>query len=85
MSREAHVQFCEGLLGKFQRSTLLAFKEDQLQARAGFAGENLAVIRQWILNVLKQNKTRSLSMANKRRLCCLNEDYLFESMGLFNK
>lgn len=23
MSREAHVPFCEGLLGKFQRSTLL--------------------------------------------------------------
>ncbi|SQH77280.1 conserved protein of unknown function [Shewanella benthica] len=63
----------------------VAFKEDQLQARAGFAGENLAVIRQWILNMLKQNKSRSLSMANKRRLCCLNEDYLFESMALFNK
>jgi predicted transposase YbfD/YdcC len=63
----------------------VAFKEDQLQARAGFAGENLAVIRQWILNMLKQNKSRSLSMANKRRLCCLNDDYLFESMGLFNE
>lgn len=63
----------------------VAFKEDQLQARAGFAGGNLAVIRQWILNMLKQNKSRSLSMANKRRLCCLNEDYLFESMALFNK
>ncbi|MBM7457311.1 hypothetical protein HNR62_003223 [Oceanisphaera litoralis] len=22
-------------------------------------------------------------MANKRKLCCLNDDYLFESMGLF--
>lgn len=61
----------------------IAFKEDQLQARAGFAGENLAVIRQWILNMLKQNKSRSLSMANKRKLCCLNEEYLFESMGMF--
>ena len=61
----------------------IAFGEDQLQARAGFAGENLAVIRQWILNILKQNKSRSLSMANKRRLCCLNESCLFESIGLF--
>lgn len=61
----------------------IAFGEDQLQARAGFAGENLAVIRQWILNMLKQNKSRNLSMANKRRLCCLNEQYLFECMGLF--
>lgn len=61
----------------------IAFGEDQLQARAGFAGENLAVIRQWILNILKQNKSRNLSMANKRRLCCLNEQYLFECMGLF--
>lgn len=63
----------------------IAFGEDQLQARAGFAGENLAVIRQWILNMLKQNKSRSLSMANKRRLCCLNDQYLFESMGLFKE
>jgi len=63
----------------------IAFNEDQLQARAGFAGENLAVIRQWILNMLKQNKSRSLSMANKRRLCCLNDEYLFESMGLFKR
>ena len=35
----------------------IAFGEDQLQARAGFAGENLAVIRRWILNMLKQNRT----------------------------
>ncbi|WP_372030686.1 ISAs1 family transposase [Shewanella sp. 10N.286.45.A1] len=32
----------------------VAFKEDQPQARSGFVGENLAVIRQWILNMLKQ-------------------------------
>jgi len=63
----------------------IAFNEDQLQARAGFAGENLAVIRQWILNMLKQNMSRSLSMANERRLCCLNDEYLFESMGLFKR
>ncbi|WP_204797084.1 ISAs1 family transposase [Oceanisphaera litoralis] len=61
----------------------IAFGEDQLQARAGHAGENLAVIRQWILNMLKRNTSRKLSMANKRKLCCLNDDYLFESMGLF--
>ena len=61
----------------------IAFSEDQSRARNGFAGENLAVVRQWILNMLKQNKSRSLSMANKRKLCCLNDDYLFECMGLF--
>ncbi len=49
----------------------------------GFAGENLAVLRKWILNMLKQNKSRNLSMENKRRLCCLNDDYLFESLSLF--
>ncbi|MBQ1782087.1 MAG: ISAs1 family transposase, partial [Gammaproteobacteria bacterium] len=38
----------------------------------------------WILNILKQNTSRKLSMANKRKLCCLNEDYLFECMGMFN-
>lgn len=61
----------------------IAFNEDQLQARAGHAGENLAVIRQWILNMLKRNTSRKLSMANKRKLCCLNDGYLFESMGVF--
>lgn len=61
----------------------IAFDEDRQQARTGYAGENLAVIRQWILNMLKQNTSRSLSMANKRKLCCLNDDYLFESMGVF--
>ncbi|WP_051477491.1 ISAs1 family transposase [Photorhabdus khanii] len=61
----------------------VAFREDKLQARMGFAGENLAVLRKWILNMLKQNKSRNLSMENKRRLCCLNDDYLFESLSLF--
>lgn len=62
----------------------IAFNEDNLGARVGHAAENLAVLRQWILNILKQNTSRKLSMANKRKLCCLNEDYLFECMGLFN-
>ncbi len=61
----------------------VAFREDKLQARMGFAGENLAVLRKWILNMLKQNESRNLSMENKRRLFCLNDDYLFESLGLF--
>ncbi|OXS13542.1 ISAs1 family transposase [Zobellella denitrificans] len=61
----------------------IAFDEDRLQARVGHAGENLAVIRQWILNMLKRNTSRTLSMENKRKLCCLNDDYLLESMGLF--
>lgn len=61
----------------------IAFNEDQLQARAGHAGENLAVIRQWILNMLKRNTSRKLSMANKRKLCCLNDGYLFKSMSMF--
>ncbi|MBQ1784954.1 MAG: ISAs1 family transposase, partial [Gammaproteobacteria bacterium] len=62
----------------------IAFNEDSLGARVGHAAENLAVLRQWILNILKQNTSRKLSMANKRKLCCLNEDYLFECMGMFN-
>jgi predicted transposase YbfD/YdcC len=61
----------------------IAFKEDQSRIRNGFAGENMAVIRQWILNMLKQNKSRSLSMASKRKLCGLNDVYLFECRGLF--
>ncbi|CDH27109.1 conserved hypothetical protein [Xenorhabdus bovienii str. Jollieti] len=61
----------------------IAFREDQLQARMGYAGKNLALIRKWILNMLKQNTSRKLSLENKRRLCCLSDDYLLESFGCF--
>lgn len=58
----------------------VAFSEDQIKARAGYAGENLAVIRQWLLNMFSQNKTRKISMENKRKLCSINDEYLFDCM-----
>ncbi|TDW60259.1 hypothetical protein LY04_01255 [Oceanimonas baumannii] len=53
----------------------IVFDEDRQKNRVGYAGENLGVIRLWILNILKRNTVRSLSMARKRKLCCLNDDY----------
>lgn len=56
----------------------IAFKEDQVKARVGYSGENLAVIRQWLLNMLKHNTTKKISMENKRKLCSIDDDYLLD-------
>jgi predicted transposase YbfD/YdcC len=60
----------------------VSFGEDGCRTRQGFSGENLAVIRQLVLNILKQNTSRKLSMKNKRTLCVLNNDYLLECMAM---
>ncbi len=59
MSREAHVPFCEGLLGKFQRSTLLTLREDEYQIYAEDGAKNLATIRRKLLNLIRAHRNRS--------------------------
>ena len=63
----------------------VSFGEDGCRAREGYSGENLAVIRQLVLNILKQNTSRKLSMKNKRNLCVLSTDYLLECLAMVNK
>ena len=47
----------------------VAFNEDQSRVRQGQAAENLAVIRQLVLNLLKQDKTVKSGIKNKRLRC----------------
>ncbi len=52
------------------------FNEDSSRVRNSFAGENLAVLRQMSLNLLKEEKTFKGSIKSKRFNCGWNEDYL---------
>ncbi len=44
----------------------MAFNEDQSRARTGHAAENLAIIRRFALNLLRQAKGSKLGVKNKR-------------------
>ncbi|MBV1788472.1 hypothetical protein KQ940_10420 [Marinobacterium sp. D7] len=44
----------------------MAFNEDQSRARVGHAAENLAIVRRFALNLLRQSKGSKLGVKNKR-------------------
>lgn len=54
----------------------VSFDEDSCRVRNGYAGENLAVIRQLALNLLNQEKVTKKSVKSKRLLCGWEDDYL---------
>jgi len=54
----------------------VSFNEDNCRVRNGYAGENLAVIRQLALNLLKQEKSTKKSVKSKKLLCGWEDDYL---------
>ncbi|RJY06191.1 hypothetical protein D5R81_18025 [Parashewanella spongiae] len=78
MSREAHVPFYEGLLGRFQRSTLLSFDEDSCRLRSGNAAENMAIMNKTALNMLKNEKTAKVGIKSKRLKAGWDEEYLMK-------
>lgn len=53
-----------------------AFNEDACRVRNGYAGENLAVIRQLAINLLKQESTSKRSVNGKRLKCGWVNEYL---------
>ena len=75
MSREAHVPFCEGLLGKFQRSTLLSMKEDSCQIYQHHGAENWAMLRQISLNMLRAEPSKG-SIPAKQKRAWMKPEYL---------
>lgn len=56
----------------------VAFKEDQSRVRADHGDENLAAIRRIALNLLKQEKTAQVGIANKRLKAARSLDYLLK-------
>lgn len=53
----------------------VAFNEDQSRARSGHSAENLAIIRRFALNILKNNKICKLGVKNKRLKAAYDDNY----------
>lgn len=62
----------------------VAFREDDCRIRIGEAPQNFAVLRRIALNLLKNDKTTKLGVANKRLKAGWNVDYLGKLLGLPN-
>jgi predicted transposase YbfD/YdcC len=54
----------------------VAFNEDKSTRRKGEAPANSAILRHITLNVLKQDKTKKMSINRKRQRACIDLDYL---------
>jgi predicted transposase YbfD/YdcC len=59
----------------------VAFREDDSRVRQGNADQNLAVLRQIALNLLKQEKTARGGIKAKRLQAGWNEDYLIKVLS----
>jgi predicted transposase YbfD/YdcC len=65
-----------GIENKLHWTLDVCFNEDSCRVRKGHGGENLAVIRQLALNLLKQEKSDKKSMKTKRLSCGWDNEYL---------
>jgi predicted transposase YbfD/YdcC len=54
----------------------MAFREDESRIRTGHADANMAVVRRMALNLLKQDHSVTLGVANKRLKAAWDEAYL---------
>jgi predicted transposase YbfD/YdcC len=54
----------------------VAFREDDSRVRVGHAPENLAIIRHFALNLLRQEPSRRTGLATKRLRAALDDTYL---------
>lgn len=59
----------------------VAFGEDDSRVRQGYAAENLAVVRQIALNLLKQEQTVKIGVHNKRLRAGWDNDYLLKVLS----
>lgn len=56
----------------------IGFREDESRMRSGNAAENMNVVRQIGLNLLKQETSCKMGVANKRKKCGYDEKYLYK-------
>ena len=57
------------------------FREDDIRIRAGNAAENVGRLRQMTLDLLKQEKTAKVGIANKRLMAGWSNDSLRKVIG----
>jgi predicted transposase YbfD/YdcC len=60
------------------------FGEDRSRARAGHAAANLAMLRRWVLTMLRQNQTVTGSIEKKRLQAAWNDEAREQLLGLFS-
>jgi predicted transposase YbfD/YdcC len=53
----------------------MTFGQDACRTRTGNAAENLAVVRHFALNIIRNEKGDRLSVPRRRRLCDFRPDY----------
>lgn len=58
------------------------FNEDRNRARTDNAAENLALLRRWVLSLLRQDSTMKASIEKKRQLAGWNDDNMEKLLGL---
>ena len=59
----------------------VGFREDQCRVRKDHGPENLAILRHIAINLLKQEKSAKLGVANKRLKAGWDEGYLLKILG----
>lgn len=60
----------------------IAFREDDSRIRMGHAANNLAIIRHFALNLIKQDKTRKIGVKGSRKRAGWDDDYMLRLLGL---
>jgi hypothetical protein len=53
----------------------VVFHDDLARLRTGFGAHNMAIIKHMAMNLLRHPKGKH-SLKNRRKLACLNDDYL---------
>ncbi len=66
---------------KLHWSLDVAFNEDRCRIRKDHAAANMAALRRLALNLLRQERSRALSVRQKRLLCSLDDGYLLQVLA----
>lgn len=69
-----------GIENKLHWSLDVTFREDYSTKQAGNAAENFSTIAKVALNLLKNNKSKKLSIKKKRLLCSWDNDFLAQTV-----
>jgi len=56
----------------------LAFREDEARHRARNTAQNLATLRHFALNIVRQDRDRKAGVANSRKRAGFDRDYLIK-------